>query len=220
MEAENASDQKAKDDSRFERMQRMLAEKQARRQRDRTATTNKKNEPASSKKQQKDEDANPADSEDTSTKANRNQEKEEPKEATSTNNEEKEENEEEKPATSNKSMTAFEKMQARMASRQKERKEVGGPKASQATKKAVKVQKKIDPLKNTKPLIIRNSKLRDQRVDIVDIPMSDRQSVDRSFEVGNLVYFVSKDDSQYVSGTLSEFKNGGFCKIEKNCESK
>jgi len=82
-------------------------------------------------------------------------------------------------------------------------------------KKTVTVQKKVDPLKNTKPLAIRNAMLREKRSDIIDIPMDDRQSVNRTFEVGELVYFVSKDDGQYVSGTLSELKTGGFCKIEK-----
>jgi len=44
-------------------------------------------------------------------------------------------------------------------------------------------------LRNTKPLITRNLQLQKPRADIVDIPMLERQSVNRSFEVGNLVYF-------------------------------
>jgi len=113
-----------------------------------------------------------------------------------------------------KTMSAFEKMQARMASRQKGRKE-GGVKTVAAPKQPGKVKVKIDPLRNTKPLITRNLQLQKPRADIVDIPMLERQSVNRSFEVGNLVYFVSKDDNQYVSGKLSEFKMGGFWKIDK-----
>jgi len=214
-------DQKAKDDARYERMQRMLAQKQAQRQRQRTTGGgNKKTAPA--KKQESEKATDASNSDEPSTNADKDEDKPEKVKQEEQPEEKKQEepkteaNEEDNNATSgNKSMTAFEKMQARMASRQKDRKEGGGPKKNQTAKKAVKVEKKIDPLTNTKPLIIRNSQLRSKRTDIVDVPKSDRQSVDRSFEVGELVYFVSKDDNQYVSGTLSEFKTGGFWKIEK-----
>jgi len=213
--AAKTDEEKAKNDARFEKMQRMLAQKEARRKRVKEESAKEEEEEApkkaseTNKKSSKEKEAPVEENKVEETK-------EEPKAAPKAS-EDDNDNDNDNGGTDGpkKSMTQFEKMQARMANRKKEQKDGGGAKGGAAPKTAPKVQKKIDPLKNINPLVARNKRLREKRVGICDVAMSERQVTDREFEVGELVYFVSKDDNQYVSGTLSEFKTGGFWKIEK-----